>query len=365
MNCESGQWTSWATRTNKMYQYEIKNLHKFRSLSDLLSSFRMLPRSFITLLRRGHRHTLSPSAPLATSIFHKSLASTTNTTTIWEEKRRVASAVGAAVKWEKKTKKYDVPSETDVSTGNERQKLVPSVTCLSTGEKFFPGTIAHGSVRLCENGTWKQFVVPLKYREKEDEVEEEEEESAEDPTTTTTTTITTSNRKGQWRPKCEVEGCKVSPRYGSSEDMIARRCATHQKTGDLRMDRGKMCEHDGCKVRATFGDASLRGIQPQHQILKWCKKHMNPDRDVNIASQQCHHVGCDVQATFGSLDDNVPRWCRKHAIKGQVSNISNLCFGLPSNYLYMSKSYIILFCLHGFFLFFSLFFQKTKFYKKG
>ena len=124
------------------------------------------------------------------------------------------------------------------------------------------------------------------------------------------------SKKGQWRPKCERSQCMIAPRYAAEGDTVRRRCKHHKLPGDVVVGNvGKICQHEGCGKRASYGDASKQGHFAQHELLKWCNDHKDPDRDINLTVNHCLEPGCTLQASFGSIEDGVPKWCKNHAKK--------------------------------------------------
>lgn len=165
----------------------------------------------------------------------------------------------------------------------------------------------HGDIRKDKNfdktGKWFRFVVPGYDKGNID-----------------------SEKKGQWRPKCQVDNCTVTPRYGTefsnSGKLIAVRCNAHKLKEDVGVVKGKICQYDGCNTRATFGDSSKMGLYPQHELLKYCKKHSDPNRDTNISAVICFSQDCTKQASFGCPVERQPKWCMEHAFEPENINVT-------------------------------------------
>jgi hypothetical protein len=112
----------------------------------------------------------------------------------------------------------------------------------------------------------------------------------------------------------------VAPRYGSKSDGVRRRCTAHKLPTDIKWESGRMCQHEGCNKRATFGDSRLSSQLDQFLLLKWCKDHMDPRYDVNISAIRCLERGCSKQASFGSKH-GYAKWCKKHRKDGEHVNV--------------------------------------------
>ena len=113
--------------------------------------------------------------------------------------------------------------------------------------------------------------------------------------------------------KCEHEGCYSIPYFNIKGSKTGRFCAAH-KTAEMVDVKNKTCEHEGCQVRASYGN-------PDNQ-----KSHCFPHRQkgmIRRPNAKCCHSKCKELAVWGT--NWVPKHCEAHKTPDDKNLVERPC----------------------------------------
>jgi hypothetical protein len=116
--------------------------------------------------------------------------------------------------------------------------------------------------------------------------------------------------------RCEFEGCKTQPSFGSPDDHICRRCFKHKFEKDEDVVN-KRCEFEGCETHSSFGNLNDR-------IRRRCAKH-KLETDEDLVNKKCGFEGCKTRASFGDSNNHRPHRCGKHKLETDEDVVSKRC----------------------------------------
>lgn len=112
----------------------------------------------------------------------------------------------------------------------------------------------------------------------------------------------------KWK-KCEFHNCTKQPSFGPFGGTFVR-CATHKKPDDINI-RSPKCEGEGCLITPCFGPMfSTRAFR--------CLKH-KLDSDINLKKKECEVEGCTTCASFGPVGTRKMLRCYQHKFEDDIN----------------------------------------------
>lgn len=117
--------------------------------------------------------------------------------------------------------------------------------------------------------------------------------------------------------KCEHHGCGKSASYGDAGTSKRTFCSNHREEIHTNNSH-KLCA--SCPIVATYGIFGTK-------IPLYCTTHKLPG-NVDVTNKFCDHDGCKIRATFKLKIKGVSKFCVKH----YVANLHD-----PSNFPKLQK----------------------------
>ena len=131
---------------------------------------------------------------------------------------------------------------------------------------------------------------------------------------------------------CSHQGCTTRASFGSStRESKPEFCALHAKDGMPNVFT-KLCADGGCTKPSKFG------VEGQRSGL--CSQHAK-ERMIDLLKRRCAQERCNATPTFGVPGTKTRKFCKRHAKDGMVSLASGACeqegcstrssFGVPGS----------------------------------